>query len=105
MKLKELINCSEKLGSLEITGVTCDSRKVEEGFAFVCIAGSVSDGHDYAQKALESGAAVIICERDLGLRNQIIVQNTHSAFAQMSANWFKNPARNLKLIGVTGTNG
>lgn len=105
MKLKELINCSENLGSLEITGVTCDSRKVEEGFAFVCIAGSVSDGHDYAQKALESGAAVIICERDLGLRNQIIVQNTHSAFAQMSANWFKNPAKDLKLIGVTGTNG
>ncbi len=105
MKLNQLIKCDSTLGSLEIVGVTCDSRKVTEGFAFVCINGSVSDGHDYAKKAVEQGAAVIICERDLGLKNQIIVDNTHAAFAEMCANWFHNPAKDLKLIGVTGTNG
>ncbi len=105
MKLKNLINCNNDLAELEITGVTCDSRKVKNGFAFLCIVGSLSDGHDYAQKALEQGAAVIIAQRDLGIKNQIIVSDTHAAFAKMCANWFGNPAKNLRLIGVTGTNG
>ena len=105
MKLYDLIECNESLKKLEISGVTCDSRKVEPGFAFVCIVGSLSDGHNYAQSALEKGAAVIIAERDLGIKNQIVVENSHAVFARMSANWFGNPAKNLKLIGVTGTNG
>ncbi|MBQ6847344.1 MAG: UDP-N-acetylmuramoyl-L-alanyl-D-glutamate--2,6-diaminopimelate ligase [Clostridia bacterium] len=105
MKLKELIECDKKLENLEITGVTCDSRLLKQGFAFVCLNGSASDGHDFAQKALENGAAVIVAERDLGLENQIIVSDTHATFALMSANWFGNPANELKLIGVTGTNG
>ncbi len=105
MKLYDLIECNDSLKELEISGVTCDSRKVGPGFAFVCIVGSLSDGHDYVKAALEKGAAVIIAERDLGIKNQIIVANSHAAFAKMSANWFGNPAKNLKLIGVTGTNG
>ncbi len=105
MKLIDLIECEENLSELEITGVTCDSRKVKEGFAFVCIVGTVSDGHDYALKAVELGAKVIVAERDLGLENQILVTDSHAAFATMCANWFNNPAKDLKLIGVTGTNG
>ncbi len=105
MKHIDLIECEGNLKDLEITGVTCDSRKVQSGFAFICIEGSLSDGHDYAAKALEQGANVIIAQKDLGLENQIIVEDTHKAFATMSANWFGNPARALKLIGVTGTNG
>lgn len=105
MKLFNLIACEDNLKELEISGVTCDSRKVKKGYAFVCIIGSLSDGHDYAQSALEKGAAVIVAQRDLGLENQIVVEDTHAAFAAMCANWFGNPARNLKLIGVTGTNG
>ena len=65
----------------------------------------MSDGHDYALKAVELGAAVIVAERDLGLENQIIVENTHATFASMSAKWFGEPSKSLKLIGVTGTNG
>ena len=105
MKLIDLIECGENLKNTEITGVTCDSRKVEKGFAFVCIVGALSDGHDYAKMALEKGAAAIIAERDLGIKNQVIVSDTHKAFATMSANWFGNPAKGLKLVGVTGTNG
>lgn len=105
MKLIDLIDCNENLGNLEITGITCDSRKVKEGFVFVCIVGSLSDGHDFATKAIELGASVIVAQRDLGLKNQIVVADTHAAFATMCANWFQNPAKDLKLIGVTGTNG
>ncbi len=105
MKLKNLIECNSNMGEWEIKGVTCDSRKVEKDFAFICIVGALSDGHDYAKQALEKGARVIITQKDLKLDNQIVVENTHSAYAEMSANWFQNPAKDLKLIGVTGTNG
>lgn len=105
MKLKDLILTEGKLAELEIKGITCDSRAVKEGYAFVCINGAVSDGHRFAQSALEKGAAVIIAERDLEIDNQVIVPDTHMAFADMSAKWFGSPAKDLKLIGVTGTNG
>ncbi len=105
MKLINLIECDDNLKDREITGITCDSRKVKEGYAFICIVGSLSDGHDYASKAVEQGATVIIAQRDLGLENQIIVNDTHAAFATMCANWFGNPAKDLRLVGVTGTNG
>jgi len=105
MKLINLINCEKNLSEIEISGVTCDSREVKSGFAFVCISGSKSDGHDYAESAISKGAAVIIAERDLGIENQIVVADTHAAYSTMCANWFGNPAKDLKLIGVTGTNG
>ena len=105
MKLKDLIFTENKLGDLEIGGVTCDSRAVKKGYAFVCIVGAKSDGHDYYKNALESGASVIVTERDLNIDNQIIVEDSHAAYSLMCANWFSNPADKLKLIGVTGTNG
>ncbi len=104
MKLNDLISNSN-LSDMEITGVTCDSRVVKKGFIFVCIVGAKSDGHDYAKKAEESGAAVIVAERDTGCKNQIIVEDSHVAYSTICANWFGNPAEKLKLIGVTGTNG
>lgn len=105
MKLYELVECNKNLKDLEIKGITCDSRKVEEGFAFVCISGTLSDGHDYAKSALEKGAAVIIAQRDLGIENQIIFEDTRAVYSSMCAKWFGNPANDLKLVGVTGTNG
>lgn len=97
-------NCGD-FGNIEISGITCDSRDVKNGYAFVCISGTAADGHIYAKNAIESGAAVIICERDTGLSNQIIVDDTRKTYALMCANWFENPAKKLCLIGVTGTNG
>lgn len=106
MKLFELLNdVKTEYADLEITAVTCDSRQVTEGCAFVCIDGVVMDGHKFANDALNKGAAVIIAQKDLGLSNQIIVPDSRMAFAKMSANWFNNPAKKLKVIGVTGTNG
>ena len=105
MKLKDLIVCDGVLSETEITGVTCDSRAVKKGFAFICIKGSNFDGHKFAKNAVELGAAVIIAEEDTGVDNQIIVSDTHAVYADMCAKWFGNPADSLKLIGVTGTNG
>ena len=73
MKLYNLIECENSLKELEISGITCNSKEVKEGFAFVCIRGSKVDGHIFAKDVLEKGAAVIICEEDLGIKNQIIV--------------------------------
>lgn len=106
MKLSELLQgIDNRFTDIEITAVTCDSRQVINGCAFVCIDGVVMDGHKFANDALDKGAAVIIVQKDLGLDNQIIVKDTRIAFAEMSANWFNNPAKKLKVIGVTGTNG
>lgn len=105
MKLNNLIECDIKLAELEISGITCNSNEVKSGYAFVCIEGTKFDGHKFAPSAIENGAAVIITQRDLGVKNQVIVPDTHAAYSKMCANWFGNPADSLKLLGVTGTNG
>ena len=110
MKLQDLIRGTGIVlqtidGEREITGITCDSRRVEKDGLFVCIAGTAVDGHRFAAQAEIAGAAAILTQRDLGLRTQIIVKDTRLVWAQLCANWFGNPSKNLHLIGVTGTNG
>ncbi len=106
MLLKNLLSTIPKeYENLEIKGVTCDSRKVEDGFCFVCIDGTALDGHKFAKKAEEAGASVIIGTKPTGCKNEIILEDTRKVYAIMSANFFDNPAKKLKLIGVTGTNG
>ena len=80
-------------------------KRQEQDSAFVCIKGHKADGHDHAKGALAKGAACIVCEQDLGLPNQIIVQCTRYVYAVMCSNFNGNPSRNLKLVGITGTNG
>lgn len=106
MLLKNLLHeTPEKFGNIEIENITCDSRAVKDGYAFVCINGAAADGHNFAEQALEKGAAIIITERNLGLEREITVSDTHAAYALMSAAYFSHPAKELRLIGVTGTNG
>jgi len=85
--------------------VTDDSRKVRPGCVFVCSRGASFDGHTFARKALEIGAQLVVCERDMGLEDQIIVENSRQAYSLLCANLFGNPARKMKMIGITGTNG
>ena len=94
----------------ELKGLSCDSRRVEPGFAFVCIRGTAVDGHEYVRQAVENGAAVIVAEHpvELGVADgvpQVLVASGRRAWARMCANWFGNPAERLRMIGVTGTNG
>lgn len=109
MRLQELLDGIEiKNGyslNPEISNVTDDSRKVRNSSAFVCIKGKRNDGCDYARKAVERGAAVVICESDIGVKNCIVVDNAREAYAIMCANYYGNCHRRLKMIGVTGTNG
>ena len=109
MKLQELLNGIEiKKGCIlnpEIANVTDDSRNVRNSSAFVCVKGNRSDGHDFARKAIEKGAAVVICDHDIGIKNSVIVENTRKAYALMCANYYGNCHREMKMIGVTGTNG
>lgn len=108
MKLKQLLEgvpYQGEVGDIDITDVSCDSRQLTSGSAFVCIKGVQTDGHDYVNAALSKGVQCIVCQRDLGLKNQILVENSHYAYAKMCANLAGNPASKLKIIGVTGTNG
>ncbi|MFL9845676.1 UDP-N-acetylmuramoyl-L-alanyl-D-glutamate--2,6-diaminopimelate ligase [Flavobacterium rhizosphaerae] len=89
--------------------VEFDSRKVSRGDVFVAIKGTNSDGHDYIAQTAGQGAVAIVCETlpdDIkeGV-TYIKVKNTHAALAFMAANYYGNPSQNLKLVGVTGTNG
>lgn len=106
MLIKDLIkNYSGPMSLVDVSGITCDSRQVKKGYAFVCIDGALVDGHKFAGKAVENGASVIVCERDLGLENQIVCENTHNTFSDMCKVWFDNPTEKIHIIGVTGTNG
>jgi len=106
-KLLESIENSKFNKDCEITDIVFDSRKADAGTMFVCIRGSASDGHDYAAKAAENGAAVIIAEEDINCSAQVIVvDNTKIALALLSAKFFGNPAnKDIKVIGITGTAG
>ena len=84
MKFSEIYkNSPEKFANTQITGVYCDSRKVTKNSVFVCINGSAMDGHKFADKAAAAGAAVIVCEKDLGLDNQMIVDDSRVVYAAM----------------------
>ena len=89
----------------DIKGITDNTDKIRQGSAFVCIEGDNVDGHTFAFKALEKGAEVIICQRDLGIERSVIVKDTREAYAVMCAEFYGNCHRKLKMIGVTGTNG
>ena len=108
MRLQQLLeglDCKHQMQDCEITGVTADSRQIEPGMLFVCIKGGRFDGHDHAEEVLAAGAAGVLCERDMGLNGQILVPDTRYAYGILCGNWYGNPARKLKLVGVTGTNG
>jgi UDP-N-acetylmuramoyl-L-alanyl-D-glutamate--2,6-diaminopimelate ligase len=98
-------------GSTEIAinKMEFDSRKIEKNDVFVAIRGTISNGHDFIEKAIELGASVVICDTlptnlIIGV-TYVCVKDTNAALAFMAANYFGNPSNGLKLVGITGTNG
>ena len=93
----------------EINKITYDSRKVQKDDLFVCIIGFQTDGHKYAQKAIEAGATAILCEKEIQSDNKDVTilqtSNTRHALAILSANYYNHPCNSMNVIGVTGTNG
>jgi UDP-N-acetylmuramoyl-L-alanyl-D-glutamate--2,6-diaminopimelate ligase len=93
----------------EVDVLTFDSREVRPGSVFFAIRGTLADGHRFIEQTITAGAAVIICEEMPVMLQQgicyIQVQNTSVALGKVAANFYENPSRNLKLVGITGTNG
>ncbi|MEW2919986.1 UDP-N-acetylmuramoyl-L-alanyl-D-glutamate--2,6-diaminopimelate ligase [Muricauda sp. ANG21] len=86
-----------------------DSRKVSMDDVFVAVRGTVTDGHKFIQKAVDSGARAIVCEELPELMvdgiTYLKVPDCNSALAIIASNFYDNPSKNLKLVGITGTNG
>lgn len=95
--------------TVSVNNLVFDSRKVTTKDVFIAIKGTVSDGHDYIQTAIKQGCVAVICEHmpDTLADNVVYVEvrNTSSALAIMASNFYGMPSANLKLVGVTGTNG
>ena len=91
---------------MEVTGVSCDSRSTAPGELFVAVRGYETDGHAYIPQAAERGAAVILCEEPPAADvPYVLVDNSRRALAFASRNWYGDPASQLTIVGVTGTNG
>ena len=92
-----------------VNEIQFDSRKVAMDDVFIAIKGTVTDGHLYIQKAVDLGAKAIVCEEFPELLvngiTYVQVQDGNTALAVMASNFYGNPSKNLKLVGVTGTNG
>ncbi len=114
MRLTELLKYVKPLciigdEDIDITGVNIDSRKIEKGHLFVAMKGTQTDGHKFIPKALELGAAAVLCE-DLPEEKTegvtyIQVASTESAVGPVATMFFGEPSQKLRLVGVTGTNG
>jgi len=93
--------------SIDISGISYNSKTVKNGDIFVCLVGEHTDGHNYAAGAAEKGAAAIVAQRNIDIKDVpvIIVDDTQYALAQISCVFNDFPTEKLRLIGVTGTNG
>ena len=115
MKLNILTSPVETLAILgpeadrEIEGLTADSRQVKPGWLFVAVPGVSVDGHKFIQKAVEQGAAAVVCEQlPETLHSQVTyirVPSSAVALGYMASQWYGNPSHHITLVGVTGTNG
>ena len=114
MRLKELLKNVEVLNvigdvEVDIMGVNIDSRRVEAGHLFVAIPGTQTDGHKFIPKAIEQGAVAVLCEyfpnkRESGV-TYVAVESTEAWVGEVATQFYGDPSRKLKLVGVTGTNG
>ena len=114
MRLSELLKNVKPLAiagdaGVEITGVNIDSRRIAPGHLFVAIKGTQTDGHAYIGKAVELGAAAVLCEEMPEERKEgvtyVTVESTEAAVGPVATLFYGDPSRRLKLVGVTGTNG
>lgn len=113
MKLKDIlkgIGCRlQGSADVEVKDLQFDSRKVTAGTLFVAQVGTKVDGHDFIARAVASGAAAVLCQRiPEGAPDgvtYVVVDNSDRALGEAAANYYGHPSRQLKLVGITGTNG
>jgi UDP-N-acetylmuramoyl-L-alanyl-D-glutamate--2,6-diaminopimelate ligase len=114
MRLDELIGAeapglravSPTPEQVEITDLAYDSRRVRPGALFFCVPGFQSDGHDFAAAAVAAGAAGLVVQRPLGLGvPELLVDSTRALMGPLAARFYGEPSSDLRVVGVTGTNG
>lgn len=115
MKLEVLLRSIESLnilqweGSLSVSTIAFDSRKVEKDTLFVAQSGTQVDGHEYIEMAIHRGASVIVCENfPKEIRNNVTyiqVRNSSEVLGLLASNFYDNPSLKLNVVGITGTNG
>ena len=109
--IDNLISIKKSIGdtNLNYTSIEFDSRKARPNSLFVAIRGELSDGHNYINKAVQNGATIVVCEQipaDINPNIRYIeVEDTHLALAVLADKFYNSPSKELKLVGVTGTNG
>jgi UDP-N-acetylmuramoyl-L-alanyl-D-glutamate--2,6-diaminopimelate ligase len=110
--LNEILKCVEAIGThdfkdINVTGIAYNSKHVTPGDIFVCIKGYITDGHNYIDNAILNGAKAVIVEdiqEDIDIP-QIQVENSRNALATLGNRFYGSPSKDLKVIGITGTNG
>lgn len=113
MKLDELIEHLDykdlvNFKNVEISGISYNSKTTKNGDIFICLTGEFTDGHEYAQNAVENGAAALLTERKLNVDKkipQVVVSSTRHKIADIADRFYSSPSRGINLIGITGTNG
>ena len=106
--LKNIPHKAELLSEAEISSVCYNSKNATSGSLFVCIKGTKADGHNFAQSAYNKGSRTFLCERKLPLPPdavQVVVPDCRAALADVSAEFFSHPEKEMKVIGITGTKG
>ena len=99
---------SKSFDDIEIVDIAYSSLKCQEGYMFVALKGETVDGHKYVFDAYSRGARVFVLQDDIEMADdaiKIIVEDSRIALSKISANYFGNPSKSLKIIGVTGTKG
>lgn len=95
--------------AIGVKDLQTDSRRISSGSCFIAVKGTVSDGHDFIEKAIENGAVAIICEAIPSTINEMVtyvaVENSAAAAGIMSHRFYGEPSAKMKVVGVTGTNG
>ncbi len=111
-KLNELLKETKYLSvtgdaGIEVSGITCNSKEVAPGSIFVCIKGFKTDGHKFAGDAISKGAVCLVVTEDINIEGATIVKvkNSRHAMAELSSAFYGHPSRDIKVIGITGTNG
>ena len=104
MTLRELVGGGAP--EVEVTGLAYRSESVTPGALFFCVPGFRADGHDFAPDAVRRGAAALVCQRPLGLGvPEVVVDDVRAAMAPAAACFYGHPTRELRVVGITGTNG
>ena len=114
MKLDELIEYLDykdliNFKNIDITGISYNSNTTKKGDIFVCLVGEHTDGHEYAQSAIEKGAAALLVEHKVDRINKkirlLVVASTRHKIADIADRFYSSPSKGINLIGITGTNG